>query len=388
MNFIKKQFLLAVFCFFSAGFLYLFSKELSFSYFAILFGVLFVAGFVYAFLLKYNWLCRPGCADICVDAIIIPLLLATWQFFKGRASFLACVKYFFLMPFVAVIFYLPSVLWWLHATRLVRALNKKGNQPTLEFVQTAIKQGVDVNMRSLDGSTALIWAAYSNQDPRITLALLEAGADVKIRSNGDDDALIMACANLNPEIMRILLGAGAPVNEVYGEFGSSPLMVAILTSHDPMIISILLECGADVNMRRSDGFTAFLLAAISCKDPMFISTLLQAGANIEDRDMFGNSALILAARFNQNVEITKFLIESGLDINAKNKTGDTALMSAALHNSNAAVFSAIFNAGADFNARNDNGFTAFNYASCNKMLSGTDVFLKLQSISIEKTGNN
>jgi len=333
--------------------------------------------------LKYDWLCKPTCSYVFVDTIIVPQILSLVLFLKGDMIFSACVKYFFLMPFVAIVFYFPSVIHWLHTTRLVRALNRENHQPNLEFVKRVIKQGVDVNIRNLDGSTAIISAARNNQDPAVTLALLEAGADLSIRSYTDEDALVAGCANSNPEIIRILVKAGIPINGFYGELGSTPLMIATFLFQDPIIITTLLECGADVNLHRRDGLNALLLAAMVCKDARCLSILLEANADIETRDMNGNTALSLAAFLNQNAEVTKLLIEAGLDINAKDKTGNTALMHAAINNPNPDVFSIILKAGADVNAINDQGLTAYNYACHNKMLVETEAFLILQKLQAE-----
>ena len=45
-------------------------------------------------------------------------------------------------------------------------------------VRALLKKGIDVNIRDIDGTTALYWAAYES-DSEIAELLIRAGADVK-----------------------------------------------------------------------------------------------------------------------------------------------------------------------------------------------------------------
>ena len=226
-----------------------------------------------------------------------------------------------------------------------------------------IAEGVDVNERSVDGTTALHWAAHYG-DLQLSVALLDAGADPD-RANdygatpmsvaaleGDDEiiaALLAAGADVesaNTEgqtalmavartgrvaTAELLLDAGADVNatELWG--GQSALMWAAAQQH-PDMVRLLISRGADIDARgrahdwqrrvtaeprikilHTGGFTALLYAAregcIAC-----IEELIAGGADIDLSDPYGMTPLVLAL-YNRHFDAAARLIELGADIN-------------------------------------------------------------------------
>jgi len=97
---------------------------------------------------------------------------------------------------------------------------------TPEKVQAAIDAGADVNARDMEGWTALMCAAQSNDNPEVISVLAEAGAEID-----------------------------APDND-----GRTPLMFAAQGNANPEIVSALLKAGADLNAKDKEGKTALTLA--------------------------------------------------------------------------------------------------------------------------------
>ena len=63
--------------------------------------------------------------------------------------------------------------------------------------------------------------------------------------------------NGNPEIIHILVKAGADVNAKEKNDGLTPLMLAALHNENSTIIKALLEDGADINLKSNADMTAY-----------------------------------------------------------------------------------------------------------------------------------
>ncbi len=81
---------------------------------------------------------------------------------------------------------------------------------TAQDVQTAISNEVDVNARDKNGETALMGAAEYNPNPEVITVLLAAGADVNARNDSGWTPLMGAVVlNQHPDVITVLLAAGA-----------------------------------------------------------------------------------------------------------------------------------------------------------------------------------
>ena len=123
-----------------------------------------------------------------------------------------------------------------------------------------------------------------------------------------------------------------------------------------------------------------MIAAIE-NVPETTAALLDAGAEVNVKGTDGLTPLMLAAQNNPNPEVLKVLIEAGEDVNAKDTEGWTPLMIAAIENT-PEVLTALLEAGADAKAKNDEGKTALDCARMNEKLKDTGA-LKLLT---EKAG--
>jgi ankyrin repeat protein len=104
---------------------------------------------------------------------------------------------------------------------------------------------------------------------------------------------------------------------------------------------LLLDHGADVDLKDNDGNTALLVSAgagpyspagaVYTTNP--VKLLLELGANIQARNNNGDTALILAASLGgyEDAATVSLLLARGADIRARNKQGQTALDLALKH---------------------------------------------------------
>ena len=242
---------------------------------------------------------------------------------------------------------------------------------TAQQVRDALRNGANPNATNrFHEETALMHAARSNT-PEVVSILLKAGAEVNAKTEKgrtalgfaassntpevvsillkagakvDSDAMVSAGSNEDPEVVSILLKAGGDVN-AKDKYGKTALMYAARYS-TPEVVSLLLTAGAEVNAKDKDGWTA-LRDAASSNTPEVVSILLKAGAKVNPNAMF-------YVGFNKNPEVVSILLKAGGDVNAKDKYGDTALMWAAYFH-NLGVVSLLLKAGADVNARSGLG---------------------------------
>lgn len=158
-----------------------------------------------------------------------------------------------------------------------------------KLVALALANGADVNEGSgYYRNTPLMQAARSGDTATVEL-LLQAGSDVNRRNAGGMTALSWAaCAN-HPEVVKLLLDAGAMVN--------------IPTT----------SCGATVDGWCRTGSTELHIAALHGSTEC-IPLLLAAGADIEAQDMFGRTPFILSP-LSLNTATVRALIDGGADIN-------------------------------------------------------------------------
>src|SRR5208337_1355982 len=103
-------------------------------------------------------------------------------------------------------------------SRLVEAARNQDPK----VVRTLLTQKVDVNARSSDGSTALLWLAHWNDLDTANL-LLGAGADANTANDFRTTPLSEACTNGNSAFVRALLKSGANPNAAVAT-GETPLM--------------------------------------------------------------------------------------------------------------------------------------------------------------------
>ncbi|MGA2612258.1 MAG: caspase family protein [Spirochaetia bacterium] len=133
-------------------------------------------------------------------------------------------------------------------------------------VRAAIDQGADVNAQDKDGMTPLIYAAQYNLNPEVITMLLAAGALVDARNpegwtytESWTPLMWAAMKNQNAEVISTLLKAGADCNAQSQRRGRiTPLMLAARYNPNPEVIVILLKAGANAKVISEDAHkTAF-----------------------------------------------------------------------------------------------------------------------------------
>lgn len=131
-----------------------------------------------------------------------------------------------------------------------------------------------------DGTTALMWAAYQD-DEKLVSALINAGADVGARNDYGVSALSEAALLGSQGVIEVLLGAGADPNSTNAE-GETALMLVARTGNI-RAATRLLDAGADIDAREQWGGQSALMWAAAQSQPAMVELLLARGAEVDAR---------------------------------------------------------------------------------------------------------
>ena len=205
-----------------------------------------------------------------------------------------------------------------------RKIDNTYDAKILKDIQEFINAGANVNSAIVDA------AVYGT--PELVKLLLAAGANVNLKEGKEPAALTKILEfheNPNMEMVKLLINAGADPNIDDGE----PLTWAI-EYNNIELFNILLSAGVDVNIGIFDGFSGdlppkssqLIFASLLNRTEIVKLLLAVPGIDINLQNEYGDSALIIACK-EGNSEIIKLLLTApGINVNLQNKDGDSALI--------------------------------------------------------------
>ena len=162
-----------------------------------------------------------------------------------------------------------------------------------------------------DSTNSPMREAITNNLPDFVLELLENGAPVHEKCDGDLCPLALAARYCRPKICEIILSFGANVDFIPEQ--SEPERTWIFGRRTPLHLAARSIC---VIFERPQNFKSDAIATINL--------LLDNGADINSLDdeqttiLFGDFAL-------GSLEMTQLLLKRGINIHARNVDGDTVL---------------------------------------------------------------
>jgi cell wall assembly regulator SMI1/ankyrin repeat protein len=175
-----------------------------------------------------------------------------------------------------------------------------------------------------------------NRVDEIQQLLTEPGLVNKLDEDGEYP-LTNAAGGGHPEVVKILLDAGAEINRAEPESGDTPLMKAAWSVSDRgwpgdvEVVKLLISAGADVHAKDNKARTALHDAVGDRRKANLevVKALIAAGADVNAVGKVA-TVLMLASR-NGSPEMVKALIVAGAEVNATTWFG-TALIRAADEN--------------------------------------------------------
>ena len=211
------------------------------------------------------------------------------------------------------------------------------------LVERLIRAGANARAANRYGVTPIALACESGS-AAIVERLLTAGVSANATGPQGETALHTCARSGKADAVKALLTHGASVDPGDSWRGQTPLMWATAEKH-PDVMRLLIEAGADVNARSTivdwerqrtaeprekwlppGGLTPLLLAAregcVECA-----GILISAGGDIDIVDAENHSALVMAL-INGHLDVARVLIERGIDVNIPDNVGRTALWAA------------------------------------------------------------
>ena len=181
----------------------------------------------------------------------------------------------------------------------------------LKTIHSLLSQHTDVNIRSDDGSTALLWAAHQNDLDTAEL-LLAAGADTNAPNDFRMTPLSQACTNGSDAFVRLLLKSGANPNTAIAT-GVTPLMTCA-KSGSVDAVKRLIEYGAAIDAKEPDQHQTALMWAAAEHQLNVAQALIEAHADLKARSKAGFTAIHFAARQGDR-EMVRLLLAAGVNVN-------------------------------------------------------------------------
>ena len=154
----------------------------------------------------------------------------------------------------------------------------------------------DLNTVDNNGRTAISIAAERGDLDSLS-TLLRYGADVNISSTSLSSPLHFAACARNSSCIQPLLDAGALVDSLT-DWKQTPLMYTAAYVKNAIPAEILLDAGADIDLRDLDGITALGWTATAGNVPV-AEVLIRRGANVGNVDRRGDTFLALCVTNNQ-----------------------------------------------------------------------------------------
>ena len=218
-------------------------------------------------------------------------------------------------------------------------------------------------------------------------------------------SVLLSCSKHDPpqKALNVLLNEGLESNDIdlvkkvmessafpkelientrVGKFKDLPLFWAFRESPDFEMVRILVENGAEIDMRDMWGNTVLMLAA-GFGDLDSVKYLVSRGSDINSKDDTGGNALLgaagmtvapfdMEAQNRDSYETVKFLTEAGSAVDDPNDNGTTPLMQASWA-AHLETVKYLVSCGADIRARDINGETPLmNAAGSNKYRNLTE----------------
>jgi ankyrin repeat protein len=252
----------------------------------------------------------------------------------------------------------------------------------IELIDAFKEAGADLNQQDKYGWTALEHSIYMDNLP-FTKRLIELGANINTTSN-NNPLLLKALLLKRDKTVKMLLEAGADVNIRVSFNNCTLLMRALSKNIDLVRLKEILKNNINLELRGNRNWTAIGYAVCYHRNPEATKLLIEKGANVNIRDRDGDTPLIAAAAWSKTPGKITILLKAGARINDKNKSGRTPLIMAAVSRRSLKEIKILVEHGAKLNEIDNSGHTAYDWAVKKKNKLATEYLSKHGALPASK----
>lgn len=253
---------------------------------------------------------------------------------------------------------LEVVKYFMSLGATVKPVSKLGNvlhfaaNNRLEVFKYLVDAGADLTVKNNKDEDILRYAAQHTSDPEIIKYLIkEKGFSAKTVEDGKS-AFILAGANPNLDVIDAFIECGANIHEV-DESGINILVSAAFENTNPQVIRYLAYKGLSVKQILPNNLSLMHFATNN-KNPEIIKTLLDLGCAPDIVNSNKETPLMMAASDNPNPGISYYLIKAGASLTQRDDSGWTPLHRS-IQNRNHQLYKMFLDMGADPKTENDEG---------------------------------
>ncbi len=217
-------------------------------------------------------------------------------------------------------------------TCLLHAYGKLGQLNCVSYFNPALLQASLFYSQILNEDDSLVTATFENDDQRL---------------------LSLAAWDARPDLVRVLIDAGAEIDAV-NTAGRTALIYA--SYNDAMAARLLLEAGADAKATTNSGDTPLHDAASDGRVDI-ARMLLKAGADIDAQNDRGQTPLMWAVDSEVFPDMVKFLVKNHADVDIVGELQRYSALHSAAETLSPENVRTLLAAGADVTVLNDDSMT-------------------------------
>ncbi|KAJ6035731.1 hypothetical protein N7540_000010 [Penicillium herquei] len=237
---------------------------------------------------------------------------------------------------------------------------RHGSLPPLKCVSALLQAGADIHLKSPDGKTALHFACVNNID--IVKVLLEAGADPYAEAD-NGETILHTNGSTDKELLPILFESGlVDVNKIMEKSNGGPLFSRLRGHYFQSALEFLkYEPNLNITSTNGDGLLHVLLnkSGFDSKDDV-LDAFLSAGADPNLQNEKGETPLHLMER-EAGVETISRLLKAGANLESRDALGQTPLFKNVTYSSGLKnkpeLFRTLIKLGARVDTRDNKGRT-------------------------------